>query len=114
MICLILKAARSGDGSLKICKARPSKICYHNCESGFWRPQLASGFFSDMIMDESEIAEKIQQLIVQHRDLDVEIVALIESGKSDVIHIQRLKKQKLYLRDRIARMENDLLPDIIA
>lgn len=67
-----------------------------------------------MIMDESEIAEKIQQLIIQHRDLDMAIDALIESGKSDVIQIQRLKKQKLYLRDRIARMENDLLPDIIA
>ncbi|PCI50555.1 MAG: DUF465 domain-containing protein [Alphaproteobacteria bacterium] len=65
-------------------------------------------------MDESEIAEKIQQLIIQHRDLDMAIDALIESGKSDVIQIQRLKKQKLYLRDRIARMENDLLPDIIA
>lgn len=67
-----------------------------------------------MIMDESEIAEKIQQLIVQHRDLDMAIHALVESGKSDVIQIQRLKKQKLYLRDRISRMENDLLPDIIA
>lgn len=67
-----------------------------------------------MIMDESEIAEKIQQLIVQHRDLDMAIEALVESGKSDVIQIQRLKKQKLYLRDKISHMENDLLPDIIA
>lgn len=67
-----------------------------------------------MIMDESEIAEKIQQLTVQHRDLDTAISALIESGKSDVIQIQRLKKQKLHLRDKIARMEDELLPDIIA
>ncbi len=67
-----------------------------------------------MTMDESEIAEKVRQLIIQHRDLDMAIEALIESGKSDVIQIQRLKKQKLYLRDRITRMENDLLPDIIA
>lgn len=67
-----------------------------------------------MTMDESELAEKIQQLIIQHRDLDTAIAALIDSGKSDVIQIQRLKKQKLFLRDRIARMENDLLPDIIA
>ncbi|MBL4895084.1 MAG: DUF465 domain-containing protein [Emcibacter sp.] len=67
-----------------------------------------------MMMDESEIVEKIQQLVVQHRDLDMAIQALIESGKSDVLQIQRLKKQKLRLRDIISRMENDLLPDIIA
>ena len=67
-----------------------------------------------MMMDESEIVEKIQQLIMQHRDLDMAIEALVESGKSDVIQIRRLKKQKLFLRDRIALMENDLLPDIIA
>lgn len=67
-----------------------------------------------MMMDDNEIVEKIKQLIVQHRDLDVAIEALIESGRSDVIQIQRLKKQKLFLRDRISLMENDLLPDIIA
>lgn len=67
-----------------------------------------------MTMEDNEIAEKIQQLIVQHRDLDMAIEALIESGKSDVLQIQRLKKQKLYLRDRIASLENDLVPDIIA
>ncbi|MCF6195702.1 MAG: DUF465 domain-containing protein [Emcibacter sp.] len=67
-----------------------------------------------MTMEDNEIAEKIQQLIIQHRDLDMAIEALIESGKSDVLQIQRLKKQKLYLRDRIASLENELLPDIIA
>ncbi|NOZ42109.1 MAG: DUF465 domain-containing protein [Alphaproteobacteria bacterium] len=67
-----------------------------------------------MTIDENELADKIQELVVQHRDLDMAIEALIDSGKSDVIQIQRLKKQKLYLRDRISRMENDLLPDIIA
>ncbi|VAV91421.1 hypothetical protein MNBD_ALPHA01-2269 [hydrothermal vent metagenome] len=65
-------------------------------------------------MDDNEIAEKIQELVIQHRDLDMAIEALIESGKSDIIQIQRLKKQKLLLRDRITALENDLLPDIIA
>ncbi len=65
-------------------------------------------------MDDNEIAEKIQELVIQHRDLDMAIEALIESGKSDIIQIQRLKKQKLLLRDRITTLENDLLPDIIA
>lgn len=65
-------------------------------------------------MDDSEISEKIQELVVQHSDLDAAITALVESGKSDAIQIQRLKKQKLFLRDRITQMENALLPDIIA
>ncbi len=65
-------------------------------------------------MDENEISEKIQELTIQHRDLDVAIQALIESGKTNMLQVQRLKKQKLNLRDRIARLENELLPDIIA
>lgn len=65
-------------------------------------------------MDDTEIEERIQELVTQHRDLDAAINALIESGKSDIIQIQRLKKQKLHLRDRIAALENELVPDIIA
>ncbi|MCF6216039.1 MAG: DUF465 domain-containing protein [Emcibacter sp.] len=65
-------------------------------------------------MDENEISEKIQELTIRHRDLDVAIQALIESGKTNVLQVQRLKKQKLNLRDRITRLENELLPDIIA
>lgn len=76
--------------------------------------EFCVGYIIDMMMDESEIAEKIQQLVVQHRDLDTAIQALIDSGKSDILQIRRLKKQKLFLRDKISRMEDDLLPDIIA
>ncbi|WP_339862168.1 YdcH family protein [Paremcibacter congregatus] len=65
-------------------------------------------------MDDNEIVEKIQELTIQHRDLDMAIEALIESGKADVLQIQRLKKQKLHLRDRISHLESYLLPDIIA
>lgn len=67
-----------------------------------------------MTMDDSEIAEKIEELIIRHRDLDDAIRAMIETGKSDMIQIQRLKKRKLLLRDRITLLEDDLLPDIIA
>ncbi len=65
-------------------------------------------------MDDSEIVEKIHELVVLHRDLDAAIQAMIETGKSDVIQIQRLKKRKLLLRDRITLLEDELLPDIIA
>ena len=49
-----------------------------------------------------------------HRDLDAAIAALAASPVSDVLAIQRLKKKKLGLKDRIAALEDRLLPDIIA
>ncbi len=50
----------------------------------------------------------------QHRDLDEAIGALVERGTSDQLTIQRLKKQKLRLKDQIALIEDLLTPDIIA
>lgn len=50
----------------------------------------------------------------QHRDLDEAIRALVERGTSDQLTIQRLKKQKLRLKDKIALIEDLLTPDIIA
>ncbi|HPF48063.1 MAG TPA: DUF465 domain-containing protein [Emcibacteraceae bacterium] len=67
-----------------------------------------------MNIDEGDILEKIQQLRVQHRDLDDAISALIYSGTSNMLQIKRLKKQKLMLKDKIAQLEDQLLPDIIA
>ncbi|WP_321397317.1 YdcH family protein [Emcibacter sp.] len=65
-------------------------------------------------MDERDILEKIQELKIQHRDLDDAIMALMEMGRADMLQIQRLKKQKLLLKDEVAKLENELLPDIIA
>jgi len=50
----------------------------------------------------------------EHRDLDQAIEALIEKGTADKLTIRRLKKQKLQLKDKIALIEDRLLPDIIA
>lgn len=50
----------------------------------------------------------------QHRDLDEAIIALVERGTGDQLTIQRLKKQKLRLKDRISLIEDRLTPDIIA
>ena len=57
---------------------------------------------------------KIQQLRVQHRDLDDAIAALIATGTTNLLQVKRLKKQKLFLRDIIAKLEDKRLPDIIA
>jgi hypothetical protein len=50
----------------------------------------------------------------EHRDLDQAIDALIERGTADQLTLQRLKKKKLALKDKIARIEDRLFPDIIA
>ena len=66
-------------------------------------------------------AEEIEILTVElarlreeHRDLDSAIDALERLGPVNQIQIQRLKKRKLYLRDRISYLEDQLTPDIIA
>lgn len=66
-------------------------------------------------MDPKEILRvKLEVLRREHRDLDDAIHALQESGRGDALQLRRLKKQKLSLKDRIAMIEDNLLPDIIA
>ena len=50
----------------------------------------------------------------EHRDLDQAITALSDTATSDRLIIQRLKKKKLKLKDKITRLEDRLTPDIIA
>ncbi len=70
--------------------------------------------------DETSDAEKdaiiaeIEHLRLEHGDLQAAIDALLAVGNVDQLQIQRLKKRKLALRDRLQRLEDDLTPDIIA
>lgn len=64
--------------------------------------------------EEHELRAQLEQLRQEHRDLDAAIEALQTSPSSDILQIQRLKKRKLYLRDRITFVEDQLTPDIIA
>jgi hypothetical protein len=63
---------------------------------------------------ERELREQLARLHQEHRDLDAAIEALQDSPGSDVLQVQRLKKRKLYLKDRISFIEDQLTPDIIA
>ncbi len=63
---------------------------------------------------EAELRAQLARMQQEHRDLDAAIAALQDSPSSDVIQVQRLKKRKLYLRDRISFIEDQLTPDIIA
>ena len=64
--------------------------------------------------EERELRAQLARLLQEHRDLDAAIEALQASPGSDLVQVQRLKKRKLALRDRIRFVENQLTPDIIA
>ncbi|MGZ5923822.1 MAG: YdcH family protein [Rhizomicrobium sp.] len=64
--------------------------------------------------DEVALRAKLAELTQEHRDLDNAIAALMETGTRDQLQITRLKKRKLQLKDEIAKINDRLLPDIIA
>jgi hypothetical protein len=64
--------------------------------------------------EERELRGQLARLLQEHRDLDAAIEALQVSPGSDILQVQRLKKRKLVLRDRITFIEDQLTPDIIA
>src|SRR3954447_23703038 len=64
--------------------------------------------------DQRELVSELARLQQEHRDLDVAIDALHQSPAPDLLRLQRLKKRKLQLRDRIAFIEDQITPDIIA
>ncbi|MFQ6553975.1 YdcH family protein [Aestuariibius insulae] len=57
---------------------------------------------------------ELEVLREEHRDLDASIEALQEKGMGDQLTLQRLKRKKLALKDEIARLEDQITPDIIA
>ncbi len=61
-----------------------------------------------------ELAAEAARLRQEHRDLDAAIEALGRAPGCDLLQVQRLKKRKLQLRDRISFIEDQLTPDIIA
>lgn len=64
--------------------------------------------------EERDLKLLLERLRQEHRDLDVAIDALTAVAGSDILQIQRLKKRKLHLKDRISHLEDQLFPDIIA
>lgn len=58
--------------------------------------------------------ERLRELRVSHRDLDYLIDRLQHDPMVDQLRIRRLKKRKLLLKDMIANLESDLIPDLDA
>lgn len=64
--------------------------------------------------DDRELRDELARLRVEHRSLDQEIIELETMRPGDQLNISRLKRRKLKLKDQIAKIEDQLFPDIIA
>lgn len=67
-----------------------------------------------MDYDRKALKARLALLMEEHQDLDSAISALADEPPFDQLQAQRLKKKKLLLRDEIGRIEDLLIPDIIA
>jgi hypothetical protein len=85
--------------------------------SGKLKNRARSGDLSMLPLDKEQEVRLALELATkrqEHSDLDAAIETLAKSGLADATLIQRLKKRKLVLKDRIVQLERILLPDIIA
>ncbi len=84
----------------------------------FWRAgmiiRLRRAAREGGLVDDGQLIARLGALREEHRDLDTAIRALAEGGPTDQMQLARLKKRKLRLRDEIAVIEDQLIPDIIA
>ena len=64
--------------------------------------------------ERAALGAELEHLREEHRDLDTAIEALDNAGAADRLQMQRLKKRRLGLRDRLYQLEDLLTPDIIA
>ena len=64
--------------------------------------------------ENSKLLEKLKEYEQEHSDLDQILIQLQEKHTVDFLQIQRLKKRKLILKDKISHIQNELEPDSIA
>lgn len=64
--------------------------------------------------DPSEVARRLNELRLEHRDLDLIIARLADTPGTDQVQLQRFKKRKLRLKDMISYLESKLIPDLDA
>ena len=65
-------------------------------------------------VDTEEVKRLLADLREEHRDLDLAINRMAQDAWLDQLHLRRLKKRKLKLKDWIARLESQLIPDLDA
>lgn len=81
----------------------------------FWLLAFGQWVQRMKLMDPDDVLRtELATLRTEHRMLDEEIEAATENPLGDQIALRQMKKRKLMLKDRIARIEDQLYPDIIA
>lgn len=63
--------------------------------------------------EQAHLKMQIAKLHHEHADYDTAINAMIKTG-SDAISIQRMKKKKLAIKDKLTQFKDQIIPDIIA
>jgi hypothetical protein len=63
---------------------------------------------------EPDLRQRLSELQREHRQLDERIAAMEDGAHANQLEITRMKKRKLWLKDEIARIEDQIFPDIIA
>ncbi len=63
--------------------------------------------------EKADVRLALARLRQEHEDYDTAINAMIQVG-SDALRIQRMKKKKLVIKDRMSKLEDQIIPDIIA
>jgi hypothetical protein len=61
-----------------------------------------------------QLRQRLEELRCEHRDLDDVLTHLVNARPFDQLQMQRMKKRKLRLKDEMLKIEDELLPDIIA
>jgi len=77
-------------------------------------PDIESGESLPEEVSQAELLKLLERLRIEHRMVDKEINAMLETGVTDMLKIKRMKKVKLAMKDKITFLENQLTPDIIA
>ena len=104
---------RDGPRSLAVTARKDDN--FHRASTAFDLKPIGFSATADMTNeDERELEAELTRLQQEHRDLDAAIDAMHQSPAPDLLRLQRLKKRKLLLRDRIAFIEDQITPDIIA
>jgi len=67
----------------------------------------------DIDQDQAELRRSLARLRQEHADFDAAIAAMQTTG-CDPLQIQRIKKKKLALKDQLQKLEDSIIPDIIA
>ena len=77
-------------------------------------PSVGDGELKRMAdQEQAELRLAIARLRQEHEDYDAAINAMIQVG-CDALRVQRMKKKKLVIKDKISKIEDQIIPDIIA